>query len=77
MRNFASRAAAHLRGRYERTDIQKLYDVDPQPDADGSTAYLEELSDELMAEYRAKLRRRPLNPHPGRSNVWTRGGDAA
>jgi hypothetical protein len=75
--NFASRAAAHLRSRYERGHAHQTHDVDPQPDADGSTAWLEELSDELMAEYRAKLKRRPLVKHPDRSNVWTRGGDAA
>lgn len=39
---------------------------------DESTEYLQNLSDELLAEYRAKLRHRPFVQHPNRPNTWVR-----
>jgi hypothetical protein len=67
----AINASAYLRGRYERGYAHQVHDVDPQPDADGSTAWLEELSQALVE-------------HPDRPRQWVRpslinheGGDAA
>jgi hypothetical protein len=57
--NHASRAAAYINDRLARNYQCEQFDVDPQPDADGSTFWLQELSATLIE-------------HPDRPRQWVR-----